>query len=441
MSSTDTTIADEATIEYAGLQIARQYVEDITESKAEEKALRDSIKQAKEDKDAGQMTEAAYKQYVEATNDAIRQNKIDRAEAFHSLVEQVGDVLSGSIERAKAWREAEKQRVEEIHHNANSDMEGRPTDEHHKDDRTQKIVNNSFARFLLAPLATFDQMLRMFGKKNSCGEGYLWNRYMRGWVEASEKEYTGYQKALKVLDEKVSEVFGKDMTWGDLFAIDRKLPKASVSFWDGGEMKDHELTQGNLLYIYMADKMSDGRMKLRRMGITEDDVENIKNFLDPRFIQLADWMQEEFLVDKRNEYNEVHKRMFGASMAAIENYFPLKILANARLENVDVADDTTDTALPATSTGSIIKRRRNNLALDVTGANAFSVILDHLQQMERWAAFAEFNRDLNTLLSYKRFRNQVMNMSSAYGAGKTLWNNFRNVCSMARRISSTDCSS
>ncbi len=431
MSSTDQAIADDATIEYAGLQIARQYVEDITESKAEEKALRDSVKQAKEDKDAGQMTEDAYRQYVASTEDAIRQNKIERAEAFHSLVEQVGGVLNESVERAKAWREAEKQRVEEIHHNANSDMEGRPTDEHHKDDRTQKLANNSGVRFLLAPLATFDQMLRMFGKKNTRGEGYLWNRYMRGWVSATEKEYTGYRDALKVLDAKVSEIYGKDMKWGDLFSIDRKLPKASVRFFDGGEMKDHELTQGNLLYIYMADKMSDGRMKLRRMGITEEDIEDIKNFLDPKFIQLADWMQEEFLVDKRNEYNEVHKRMFGASMAAIENYFPLKILANARLENVDVADDTTDTALPATSTGSIIKRRRNNLALDVTGANAFSVILDHLQQMERWAAFAEFNRDLNTLLSYKRFRNQVMNMSSVYGGGKTLWNNFRNVCSLA----------
>ncbi len=431
MSSTDQAIADDATIEYAGLQIARQYVEDITESKAEEKALRDSIKQAKEDKDAGQMTEDAYRQYVASTEDAIRQNKIERAEAFHSLVEQVGGVLNESVERAKAWREAEKQRVEEIHHNANSDMEGRPTDEHHKDDRTQKLANNSGVRFLLAPLATFDQMLRMFGKKNTRGEGYLWNRYMRGWVSATEKEYTGYRDALKVLDAKVSEIYGKDMKWGDLFSIDRKLPKASVRFFDGGEMKDHELTQGNLLYIYMADKMSDGRMKLRRMGITEEDIEDIKNFLDPKFIQLADWMQEEFLVDKRNEYNEVHKRMFGASMAAIENYFPLKILANARLENVDVADDTTDTALPATSTGSIIKRRRNNLALDVTGANAFSVILDHLQQMERWAAFAEFNRDLNTLLSYKRFRNQVMNMSSVYGGGKTLWNNVRNVCRMA----------
>ena len=431
MSSDDNAVAEEAAIEYSGLLLAHQFVEDITESKAEEKALRESIKEAKADLDAGTMEADAYREYVESTNDAIRQNKIERAEAYRSIVEQVGGVLGGSVERAKAWREAEKQRVETIHHNANSDMTGRPNDEHHKESKAQKIANNSIVRFVLAPLGTFDQMLRMFGKKSVNGEGYLWNRYMRGWVEATEKEYTGYQNALKTLDEKVSDVFGKKMKWGDLFSLKRNLPKATVTFWDGGEQKAHELTQGNLLYIYMVDKMADGRMKLRRMGITEEDVENIKEFVDPRFLELADWMQDEFLVEKRNEYNEVHKRMFGASMAAIENYFPLKILANARIEEVDVADDTTDTALPATSTGSIIKRRRNNLALDVMGADAFSVILDHIQQMERWASFAEFNRDLNTLLSYKRFRNQVMNMTSVYGGGKTLWKNFRNVCSMA----------
>lgn len=431
MGSDDNAVAEEAAIEYSGLLLAHQFVEDITESKAEEKALRESIKEAKADLDAGTMEADAYREYVESTNDAIRQNKIERAEAYRSIVEQVGGVLGGSVERAKAWREAEKQRVETIHHNANSDMTGRPNDEHHKESKAQKIVNNSIVRFVLAPLGTFDQMLRMFGKKSVNGEGYLWNRYMRGWVEATEKEYTGYQNALKTLDEKVSEVFDKKMKWGDLFSLERNLPKATVTFWDGGEQKAHELTQGNLLYIYMVDKMADGRMKLRRMGITEEDVENIKEFVDPRFLELADWMQDEFLVEKRSEYNEVHKRMFGASMAAIENYFPLKILANARIEEVDVADDTTDTALPATSTGSIIKRRRNNLALDVMGADAFSVILDHIQQMERWASFAEFNRDLNTLLSYKRFRNQVMNMTSVYGGGKTLWKNFRNVCSMA----------
>ena len=56
----------------------------------------------------------------------------------------------------------------------------------------------------LSGAPTFDQMLRMFGKKSVNGEGNLWNRYMRGWVEATEKEYAGYQNALKTLDENVT---------------------------------------------------------------------------------------------------------------------------------------------------------------------------------------------------------------------------------------------
>ena len=88
-------------------------------------------------------------------------------------------------------------------------------------------------------------------------------------------------------------------------------------------------------------------------------------------------------------------------------------------------------SLPSTTTGSIIKRRRNNKALDLLNADAFSVVLDHIDQMEQWAAFAEFNKDVNTLLSYKRFRNQVQNMASVYGAGKTFWQNFKDVCRIA----------
>lgn len=432
MGSDDQTIADNAAIEYAGAQIARRYVEEITESKAEEKALRESIKTAKEDKDAGKLDTEAYKQYVNATEEAIRQNKIDRAEAYSSIAAEFGGMLGESAKRAKEWREAEQKRINDIHHNCNSDMEGRITDEHHKDNKVQKLMNNSAIRLLLAPLGTFDQMLRMFGKKNVNGEGYLWNRFMRSWVDATENEYTGYRDDLKELDAKVSEVYGKKMKWADLFSLERKMGKVSVEFWDGGERKLHELTQGNLLYIYMVDKMSDGRMKLRYMGITEQDVQHITEILDPKFKALADWLQEEYLVNKRNKYNEVHKRMFGAPMAAIDNYFPLKILKNALDKNEDVAeDDNAGIVLPGTTTNGIIKRTRNNKPLDVTGADAFNVIADHLQEMEHWAAFAELTRDINTMLSYKRFRNQVMNMSSAYGAGATLWKNFRSVCKMA----------
>lgn len=431
MSDPDQTIADQAALEYAGLNMALDYVQNIAGSKSEEKTLRDSLKTAKEDRDAGRMTEDAYKQFVEATEDAIRKNKVERAEAYFNLVGRLSDSLRESIENAKAFREAEKARVSEIHHNANSDMEGRPTNEHHKDDWKDKFVNNSFVQFLFAPLGTFDQILRVFGNKSVNGEGYLWNRFMRGWVDCRNKELTGVKEKFARLDEKAAELFGKGKTWGNLIRMEAKMPKATVSFWDGGEMRDHELTQGNLLYIYMVDKMTDGRMKLRRMGITESDIAKIENFLDPRFKALGDWLQDEFLVDTRNEYNETHKRMFGASMAAIENYFPLKILANAR---VDKEEDVNQQNRPdgiTTKTGSIIKRRVNNFALDITGADALSVILDHITQMEHWSAYAEWNRDLNTLRTYKRFRNQVINMTTVYGGGRKLWENFNDLCLMA----------
>ncbi|WP_303342451.1 helicase-related protein [uncultured Muribaculum sp.] len=431
MSDPDQTIADQAAIEYAGLNMALDYVQNIANSKAEEKALRDSPKIAKEDRDAGRMTDDAYKQFIETTEDAIRKNKIERTEAYFNLVGRLSDSLRGSIENAKAFREAEKARISEIHHNANSDMEGRPTNEHHKDDWQDKFVNNGFVQFLFAPLGTFDQIMRVFGNKSANGEGYLWNRFMRGWVDCRNKELRGIKDKFAQLDEKAAELFGKSKTWGDIIRMERKLPKASVSFWDGGEMRDHELTQGNLLYIYMVDKMTDGRMKLRRMGITEQNVADIENFLDPRFKALGDWLQDDFLVATRNEYNETHKRMFGASMAAIENYFPLKILANAR---VDKEEDVNQQNRPdgiTTKTGSIIKRRVNNLALDITGADALSVILDHITQMEHWSAYAEWNRDLNTLRTYKRFRNQVINMTTVYGGGRRLWEIFNDLCLMA----------
>ena len=108
MSDPDNTISDQAALEYAALHMAFDYVQDIANSKAEETTLRDELKRAKEDKDAGRMTDDAYKQYVEATEDAIRQNKIERSEAYQALIEQMGDALSASVERAKAWRDGEK---------------------------------------------------------------------------------------------------------------------------------------------------------------------------------------------------------------------------------------------------------------------------------------------------------------------------------------------
>ncbi|MDY2622932.1 MAG: LPD1 domain-containing protein [Alloprevotella sp.] len=433
MSSNDQAVADAAAIEYAGMQMAQQWFDTIQQSKLEEQELRQELKSGYVDDSGNPIDDPQGKREWRASiEEAIRQNKIERVQAYYELVGRLTDSLRESLTNAKDFKEAEQQRIREIQHNANSDMEGRPSDEHQMPANTRKKFNNWMGNSLFAPLATYMEMLRLFGRKSANGEGYLFNRFGRGWIDARQQEIRGVRDKYAILDAKAAELFGgKVKTWGDLIRRVGKLPKGTVSFWNGGEMQEREMTQGNLMYIYMVNKMLDGRMKLRKMGISEEDVAEIERVLDPRLIELADWMQDEFLVQTRNEYNETHKRMFGASMAAIEHYFPLRVLKNAIDVKAEDLDKPEVTDGISTITGGIIKRRRNSKPLDILNADALHVILSHVAEMEHWNAYAEFNRDLNTLRSYRHFRNQVQNMNTIYGNGKNLWEKFNDVCQMA----------
>lgn len=432
MESNDDAVRKAAQAEYDGLRLAMEYIEGIDANQEDEHQLQEELDQLKEAKSTGNLDKKSYEEYVKTTKEAIRESRMERIDMYRDMAGRLSNILSGSVDRAREFREREKQRVEDIHHDANRDMQGIPTREHRRETRWQKIVNSDVMRFFLKSYATFDQMCRFFGRKNATGEGYIYNRFFRVWQTCEDAKSRGIFTAHEELDKKASEVFGREMLWSDLYDIERGMPGMDVMFMDGGEMVPHTLTQGNMLYIYMADKMPDGRMKLRKMGITEDVVAKIKAALDPRFVKLADWLQGEYLVEKRNKYNAVHERMNGAPMADIENYFPLKILSSARHEEVDLGEGDNTGAMSSTVTGAVIKRRKNSLPLDLLHTDAFSLVIEHIDEMEDWAAFAEFRRDMNTLLSYKRFRNQVQNMTSTvYGGGEMLWDNFKAVASIA----------
>jgi hypothetical protein len=444
MGGTDKTLAANAAEEYEGLMMAKDYHDMIRQSEQDEAQLRHELDQAKEDVKNGTLGRKDYKELAARIDAALRKNMAERVTAFTRLNQQLAEVLNGSKGRAREFREKQMERVREIQHNANSDMKGTPASEHKKAARINKVVNSGIVRFLFKPVATFDEMLRFFGKKSVDGMGYLWQRFMGGYIDAADTEWRSLKKDHDALDEKVSEVMGKKMRWSDLFSMERRMEPIEVEFYDlttdeeGNSVRvkeKHPLTQGNALYIYMVNKMDDGAMKLRRMGISDEDVDRIAGQLDPRFLQLADWIQDEFLPKKREAFNAVHMRMLGAPMAAIEEYFPLVINSRSRGQEEDINDTGEGDLKISTITGSIIKRTVNTTALDITNADAFDVLLGHLRDMEHWAAFAEFIRDTNTLISYKHFRNQVLNMSSVrFGAGKVLWKNFKKTCSIAAGV-------
>ena len=302
-----------------------------------------------------------------------------------------------------------------------------------KEKKGFKKAMKSFFEAVASPIANADQIFRTLGRLSPDGRGYLYQDFVPALQQASDNEKLGMDEAYRKINAKIQEIYGdKRMTLRDLYLETRSKPKATFSYTDGtGKKITSELGQGNLLYIYMVDKMPDGQMKLRRMGISEDDVKAIKKSLDPRLIEFADWVQEDLLSGLRDKYNEVHKRMFGTSMKAIENYFPLKIDQGARHQEMDVATRNSKNTLASTLTGAIIDRKVNTTQLDLENADAMMVLAEHIEQMEEWAAFAEVRKDINTLLSYDRFRNKVKHLKTIFGTGDDLFDKIADTMKLA----------
>lgn len=480
LGSEDEVIRKNAMSEYQGLMLAKEYHDNILSGEEEEIVLRNEKRQEQEkiydfrrepvldddgnaiinqdgsvrtverktlkpqfknnvtdeNKQLRRNTEAA----IERIEQSIRESRMERVTSYIDFMSDVAGDVRASRERAAEWRAEQQQRVDEIHHNANSDLEGVPVQSQVKLPEGGLLAfnsNNDIVRLLFQPLATFEKMLRFFGRKAHNGEGYLFNRFMRGWVDCSDKEWRSKRAAHEELDAKVNELFGKKAKrWSDLYKVERnkKHPGIPVEYWDNGERVQETMSQGEALSLVVWSKQKDAEAGLRRMGISEEDIETIKNNLDPKFLQLAEWVVEEFLPKRREYYNEVHERMFGAPMAAIEHYFP--IVRNSR--DVEKPSDITERDLgetkPSTITGNIIKRQRTAATLDVH-TDFFDHLLKHLDDIENWAAWAEFNRDINTLRNYKRFKNRVLNMHSVeYGSGKDLWKAFDDACAIAAGV-------
>ena len=419
--------------EFDGARAALIYMEGVAANKKAcadaENAIRDA---EREYKNSGR-SYAAQQELLESLHKGLTDLLFERIDLYGQLFGELGALLGDSRDRAHDFREREKLRVFEIHRMAAIDMAGKDANEIHPTGLKQALNNSALVRLPLCTLGTFEQMLKQFASRTPNGEGMLYNHFMRGFIDATNKEEEGLEAAKGMLDAKVSEVYSRKMQWSDLYLKERFLPTLDVTWRDGeGNQHTYTLSQGNMLAIYMWNKMHDGQMKLRKMDIVDNDVNRIAERIDPKLITLADWIQEEFLPTLRTKYNKVHEQEFGAAMAEIENYFPLRIVKDSIQREEDLtADPNADSVLPSTTTGSIIKRTVNAKPLDILNTDALSLVIEHIEEMEKWAAFTHWNKDVNTLLSYNRFKNQVKNMDTIYGSGEELWDTFRAACQMA----------
>lgn len=417
----------------AGIQAAIMFKQQIGGNDADIAELQRQIGELKNKKDATKED----KDLLKSLEKKLFENKFDRITMYENLLNNIQRMVKESKGRAKEFREEIAEHKNEILHRANLDLEGVDSTYYDTTTAKKKLVNNDLQRAVFSSTYTFEQFLKFFGKKAANGEGYLYNYFTKLNQDALDEEQLYNEMNRNALDEKTKELFGKKR-FMKLVGIDGKgMKEMDVEVTDYSNKKTRKRTihlkQGQMLYIYLVNKETDGEMKLRAMGITEEDVAAIEENLDPRVKAMGEWLQDEYLPECQRRYQATHTKYFGAPMKEVENYFPLAINNRARNVKEDVNQDSDAMSqLAGTSTGAIVTRRVNVIPLDIENADAFEVAFNHLQEMEEWSAMLPFRQDINTLLSYTHFRNQVQNMSSvAYGSGKTLWDEFKQTAQIA----------
>lgn len=417
----------------AGIQAAIMYKQQIGGNDADIAELQRQIGELKNKKDATKED----KDLLKSLEKKLFENKFDRITMYENLLNNIQRMVKESKGRAKKFREEIAEHKNEILHRANLDLEGMDSAYYDTTTAKKKFVNNVFQRAAFSSTYTFEQFLKFFGKHSANGEGYLYNYFTKQNQDALDEEQLYNEMNRNALDEKTKELFGKEK-FMKLVGIDGKgMKEMDIEVTDYSNKKTGKRTihlkQGQMLYIYLVNKETDGEMKLRAMGITEEVVAAIEENLDPRVKAMGEWLQDEYLPECQRRYQATHTKYFCAPMKEVENYFPLAINNRARNVKEDVNQDSDAMSqLAGTSTGAIVTRRVNVIPLDIENADAFEVAFNHLQEMEEWSAMLPFRQDVNTLLSYTHFRNQVQNMSSvAYGSGKTLWDEFKQTAQIA----------
>lgn len=373
----------------------------------------------------------ALRQRVEATvaglENSMRENWVRMSEGYDRITDDLGGNVAAAVTRAKEFRENEKLRKQQIYHAANSDLLGVEDNTETVDPSEQMSPANwSFVRGLLGPLATFEKMMRFFGRRNANGEGRLFNMFVRRQIDCGDREWRDKNAGMDEMDNKAKELFGKKwMTMGNEMRDGNKFPFITLSYFDKtGKPRTIDLRQDEAVYLYCVNKMRDGQMKLNAMGIDGDMVEQIVQRLDKNLVKLADWYQGEFLPKHRNRYNETYERMFGTPMAHIDNYIHLNINKNETASNQEIGQPIGDQRGPTYVTGSLKERKTNVTPIELR-TSIFDLAWSEHDKMEHWNAWGEFSRDLKDLINYRNFKAKVRNMKSVeFGNGKELLDNF-----------------
>jgi hypothetical protein len=174
----------------------------------------------------------------------------------------------------------------------------------------------------------------------------------------------------------------------------------------------------SLMRLYALSLNPLQRQRLVEMGI---DMSELDAAIDPKLKEFVE-KTVDFL---SNEYyegiNDVYRSVNSVNLPHIENYFPTQTLVPTKVSINELKEGLL--GMPSAQTASALKLRTATtgeiaLGSEAGGLSFFQVLEQHNKSMERFKAFAEGTRDINSILSTQELRslltvfdgNQMLNL-------------------------------
>ena len=397
----------------ATMQIERQ-LDNALEKRRELNAKVREGSVTEEDRQNIQMLTAA----IRGMEGVIRESNNNTLDEMITFENSLATLINEGRANLREKIEAERKRRNEFIRNAVHDVSGSSsvpqTVNTGKKDENGKLP--WYKAWYANAISSFDYMLQKVATRTMGKDSWLYQQFMLGpeGVMAANDTYTqGLQQAKDILDDKAWEFFGKDYKSAmqensKVKTVDGVEIVANPEFVAEGMPSVYiplKLSKGQATYVCMLWKMRDGRAKLEAQGFSDDIIERLKEYAGEENLAWAEWIQEEYLPEMREKYNERYREMYNTDMAAIEHYVPIRINGSSLRQEVQL-DAPVDASGLQTKNGSLIKRVANVKPIDLS-VNAMELILDHVTQMEEFYAYAPVRRDLQYVLSSQAFRNMV----------------------------------
>jgi len=342
--------------------------------------------------------------FVDIFGDLIGEKRTvqDLALAYDTLRTMVKENGQKWRESREALREHNKSNQE----NANQEITGQeePVPETQAErKRRQEKQRESIPRkfwyaqeFMSNGIQSWETMLDKVAKKSGKGVLGSWLVKHMGSVAHTATRDKGDMVANshEQIKGKAEDVFGKNVA--KAFAKAEVVHDDKVFFYPDGKKESVPLSEMEAGYIYAISRGVNEDKSIQAtfdsQGITQETLDQIDEFVSPEVKEWVHWAMDDFLQDFHTGINEIYSQVEGIDLKKTPLYMPLRREVNRNVESAE------PTFMESQSTGM---NKAGSLKERVFNTNHFklanfnSVLMNHVEQMSHYKAWALPTREIN----------------------------------------------